>query len=118
MKKNCIPFLALIFLLITNSCLGQTITTGTVASPNCSGSTMVVSYSISGAFNAGNIFTAQLSNGAGSFISPTHIGTLASTTAGTINATIPSNTVTGTGYRIRVVSSNPPVTGSDNGSNV
>lgn len=75
-------------------------------------------FTIVGTYNGGNVFTAQLSNTSGSFASPTNIGTLTQTTAGTISATIPSGASTGSGYRIRVVSSNPSVTGTDNGSNL
>jgi hypothetical protein len=46
------------------------------------------------------------------------IGTLNSTSAGTFSATIPIGYPTGTGYRIRVISSTPAVTGSDNGTNL
>ncbi|MBW7468416.1 hypothetical protein ABID22_002827 [Pontibacter aydingkolensis] len=84
----------------------------------CAGVNISIPYSISGSYNTGNVFTAQLSNASGSFASPTSIGTVAGTTSGTINATVPANTPTGTGYRIRVVSSDPAVTGSDNGSDI
>jgi hypothetical protein len=66
----------------------------------------------------GTFFTAQLSNAAGSFALPVAIGSLTQTTPGTIAAVIPANTTFGIGYRIRVVSSNPVVTGSDNGTNL
>lgn len=96
-----------------------TITTGTIAgSPFCPGASVSVPYAITGTFNSGNIFTAQLSDGTGSFSNPTNIGTLTSTTAGTITAMIPGGQAAGTGYRIRVVSSDPSVTGSDNGTNL
>ena len=99
--------------------LKKTITTGTIAgSPFCAGASVSVPYTITGTFVGGNIFTAQLSNSAGSFASPINIGTLTSTTSGTISATIPSGTTTGSGYRIRVVSSNPAITGADNGVNL
>jgi len=77
-----------------------------------------VAYVTSGTFNAGNVFTAQLSDASGSFAAPVSIGTLTATGNGTIAATIPSNTAAGTGYRIRVVSSNPAITGSDNGTDL
>ena len=41
-----------------------------------------------------------------------------SVNAGTINASIPLGTIPDTSYRIRVVSSNPVVNGSNNGSNI
>jgi hypothetical protein len=46
------------------------------------------------------------------------IGTLNGTVAGTISGTIPCRTSLGEGYRIRVVSNNPVVTGNDNGSDL
>jgi hypothetical protein len=94
------------------------ITTGAAPGPYCAGASFGLAYTATGTFNSGNIFTAQLSDASGSFASPTNIGTLASTTSGTINATIPGATPTGTGYRIRVVSSDPSVVGSDNGANI
>ncbi|MFT3912347.1 MAG: zinc-dependent metalloprotease family protein [Ferruginibacter sp.] len=84
----------------------------------CAGTSVSVPFTTIGTANAGNVFTAQLSNSGGSFASPVSIGTLTSTTGGTIAATIPNTTAAGTGYRIRVVSSNPVVTGTDNGANI
>jgi len=97
----------------------QTVTTGTISgSPFCAGAIVSVPYSITGTYTSGNIFTAQLSNASGSFTSPVAIGTLAQTTAGTISGTIPAGTASGTAYRIRVVSTTPVVTGTDNGTNL
>ena len=62
-----------------------------------------------GSYSPGNIFTAQLSNSSGNFNNPTTLGTLTSTTSGTILATIPNSIPLGSGYRIRVVSSNPSI---------
>ncbi|MFA5974435.1 MAG: PKD-like domain-containing protein, partial [Lentimicrobiaceae bacterium] len=84
----------------------------------CAGASVSVPYTKSGTFNSGNIFTAQLSNASGSFASPVNIGTLTSTSAGTISGTIPAGTIYGIGYRIRVVSSTPATIGTDNGSNL
>jgi Metallo-peptidase family M12/PKD-like domain/Secretion system C-terminal sorting domain len=103
---------------ITSSAFSS-ITTSSIATTNyCAGAALNVSFTTNGSANAGNIFTAQLSNASGSFASPVSIGTLTSTTAGTIACVIPAGTASGTGYRIRVVSSNPAVTGSDNGANL
>lgn len=97
----------------------RSIATGViVGSPFTSGAAVNVPFTITGAFVSGNVFTAQLSDATGSFASPTNIGTLPATTAGTIGATIPFNTPTGSGYRIRVVASNPNIIGSDNGVNL
>lgn len=82
----------------------------------CAGKTMDVSYTVSEALNTGNIFTAQLSDAAGSFAAPVNVGTLAATDTGKIEVTIPGNTVAGSGYKLRVVSSNPAVTATESNS--
>ena len=70
-------------------------------------------------YNSANIFTAQLSNASGSFASPTNIGTVATAASSTtINAFIPPGMAAGTNYRIRVISSLPPITGTNNGANI
>ena len=95
------------------------IQTGTLSAPSyCAGAALVVPFTATGTFNAANIFTAQLSDGAGSFAAPTAIGTLPGTGSGQINATIPAGTAAAVGYRVRVVASSPVVIGSDNGSDV
>ena len=95
------------------------ITTGTINPASyCPGSSVIVPYSKTGTFSAGNVFTAQLSDAVGSFASPVIIGSLASQLSGTISATIPVGQSSGSGYRIRVVSSSPSFTGSDNGVNL
>jgi gliding motility-associated-like protein len=99
-----------------NLLLGLTNTTP--ALNDCAGKAINVTYTALGPFLAGNTFTAQLSDAAGSFASAVNIGSVTSTTSGTISATIPANTPGGTGYRIRVVSSTPVLFGTDNGSNL
>ncbi len=84
----------------------------------CAGNSLSVAYTVTGPFNSGNVFTAQLSDASGSFTNPVNIGTTISGSAGTINATIPATTPFGTNYRIRVVASDPAVIGNDNGSNI
>lgn len=78
-----------------------------------------VPYTVTGgAFLAGNVFTAQLSDASGSFAAPVNIGTTTATGSGSISATIPPTTAAGTAYRIRVVASNPGLSGGDNGSDL
>jgi len=78
-----------------------------------------VDFTSSGTFDVSNNYIAQLSDETGSFSSPVTIGTLASSAnSGTINITIPSTLSTGSGYRIRVISTNPVLTGTDNGSDI
>jgi len=93
------------------------ITTGSVNSAYCVGETIRVPYTANGTYNGGNVFTAQLSDASGNFASPTVIGNLTSTSSGTITGTIPGG-IQGSGFRVRVVSSNPAITGSDNGVNI
>lgn len=78
---------------------------------------LTIPFSAIGNYGVGNVFTAELSNTSGSFVAPIIIGTLNSATNGnqTINATIPSGTAVGNGYRIRVTSSSPAAVGTDNG---
>lgn len=98
---------------------GKKITTGTVSPTTfCPGQSVSVPYTKFHTANPGNVFTAQLSNASGSFASPVTIGTLTTTGDGTISATIPPGTASGTGYRIRVIGSDPVIGGTDNGSNL
>ncbi|MBN2682392.1 MAG: T9SS type A sorting domain-containing protein [Bacteroidales bacterium] len=83
-----------------------------INSPLCAGETVDIPYILNDVVNSGNVFTAQLSDASGSFSSPTNIGTITSTESGTISATIPGGTISGSNYRIRVVSNDPPMLGS------
>ena len=91
---------------------------GSVATTQCNNSSVNIPFTVNCNYTSGNVFTAQLSNSVGSFSAPTNIGTLTSTVSGTINAFIPQSISAGSGYRIRIVSSSPVVTGNDNGSNI
>ncbi len=84
-----------------------TITVTPVSGPFCPGANFNITYSTSSNFIAGNVFTAQLSGAGGGFGSPVTIGTVTAISSGTINVTIPGGTPSGTGYRIRVIASNP-----------
>ncbi|MCA4898613.1 MAG: hypothetical protein ING88_07505, partial [Cytophagales bacterium] len=109
----------LLLLFAVGMANGQTITTNAITgSPFCAGQTVSVPYTITGSYGGGNVFTAQLSNATGSFAAPTAIGTLTTTAAGTITATIPLAQGAGTGYRIRVISSSPVINGTNNGTDL
>ena len=85
----------------------------------CPGSTSSISYKTNNAVTAGNVFSVQLSDANGSFASPTVIGTRTTVSLNTtINITIPSNITFGSGYRMRIVGSNPAYTSPDNGFNI
>jgi uncharacterized repeat protein (TIGR01451 family) len=99
---------------------GSCITTGAFANPVCADGSSVYAlpYTTTGTFTGGNVFTAQLSDASGNFASPTVIGSLVSTGSGSINCTMPIATPAGSGYRVRVVSTAPVVTGFNNGSDI
>ncbi len=107
---------------------GNNIATGViVGSPFCvsptTGNTLTVPFNYIPAANfvpGTCTFTAELSNSAGQFTTPTIIGTVASngTGAQSIAATLPPGLGTGTSYRIRVVSDVPVVVGNDNGTDI
>lgn len=98
----------------------NTISTGTTLGTSgwCEGTTQNVSvgFTASGTYNAGNVYTAQLSDATGSFAAPTVIGTLSSSANGSlsINATVSGATAAGNGYRVRVIASDPATVGTDN----
>jgi hypothetical protein len=99
----------------------NTITTGALSSTSytvscTAGATGSVSFTSSGTFNAGNIYNAELSDPSGSFATPMTIGSLTSSAnTGTINFALSSG-LSGTGYKIRVVSTNPGYIGSESGA--
>ncbi len=70
----------------------------------CKGKPVFVPVIPSGAFEADNQFTVQLSNSSGSFDAPVAIGSGAD---GPVSVTVPASAGPGSGYRVRVVSSNP-----------
>ncbi|MWB93604.1 T9SS type A sorting domain-containing protein [Flavobacterium sp. GA093] len=84
----------------------------------CGGAVVTVDFAITGKYDDDNIFTAQLSDASGSFSSPVNIGTLESPLNTSIYTIIPLATPAGTGYRIRVISSNPALVGNDNGIDI
>ena len=92
--------------------------TGSTATSVCAGSSFAVPYTANGYVDAGNVFTAQLSNASGSFAAAVNIGAVTATQSGNINATIPAGTPAGSGYRVRVVSGNPALAAADNGENI
>ena len=84
----------------------------------CKGDSMHVSFTVLYPFDAGNIFTAQLSDQSGSFSSPLTLGSISSTTSGTISFVLPTSISVGSEYRVRIVSSLPAIASNDNGSNL
>ncbi len=94
------------------------ITTDKVPTRFCAGEYFEVSFQASGTFTVGNVFTAQISDKFGGWTSPVDIGNLDSKIPDIIPARIPKTTTEGYAYRVRVISSEPGVIGSDNGDNI
>lgn len=83
----------------------------------CAGMQFQVNYEVKAnlQFNEGNIFNVELSDANGYFSSDNIIiGTVMSSTNGSITVTIPENIEYGNKYRIRIVSTEPKITGIDN----
>jgi hypothetical protein len=102
-----------------SNCIDLEITSvsSTLLATTCtSGPSATLNYTAIGTFNSGNSFIVQLSNASGSFASPVTVGTLTGAAAegtnpsGTINLNFPPS-LSGTGYLLRIVSTNPVVTG-------
>ncbi len=89
-----------------------TISTSTNDTILCADSYLSVAYSTSGTFNVGNVFTVQLSDTNGNFTNFSTIGSITSQISGSIICHISKATLPGTRYRVRVVSTDPVVTGS------
>lgn len=94
------------------------ITTGEITgSPFCPFAPISVPFVTNGTYAQDNIFTVQLSNQSGSFSNPTAlVGNLSGTTSGVISAFMLEGIPEGIGYKVRVVSSNPVIIGSENGT--
>ena len=84
----------------------------------CPGDSISVPYSTVTDFCAGNVFSVELSDSNGNFGNATTIGQLNTVVAGAIGCLIPANTPPALGYRIRIVSSSPPIIGNDNGGDL
>ncbi|MES2837613.1 MAG: T9SS type A sorting domain-containing protein [Bacteroidota bacterium] len=114
MKK--IFTLLLLLLSATITVKAQSIFCSAMGGAQCEGANFNLSYSVSGvapAMAVGNVFTVQLSDSAGSFVSPVLVATFASTALNdTVVCTIP-NGITSSGiYAIRVNSSDTALIGN------
>ncbi|MGQ0827308.1 MAG: gliding motility-associated C-terminal domain-containing protein [Bacteroidota bacterium] len=108
------------FLLFSVIIKAQSISTDPISgSPFCACSNTSVSFTSIGLFNPGNIFTVQLSDATGNFATPVIIGALVSVeNKDTIACTLPCSASSGTGYRIRVISSDTSLIGTNNGTDL
>ncbi len=102
-----------------------TLTTGALAKSEYNvGEQMTIPFTITGTMSPDNLnaaknqVIAELSNASGSFANPTTLGSVTTDVSGSITVTLPNNISDGTGYRVRVRSTNYPKTAADNGSNI
>lgn len=116
-KVISIPCVFSLVFFLSLSAFSQTVTiTAPVASATyCAGTNITVNYAVTSNYTAGNVFTTQLSDAAGSFISPTTLGTRTAVNGGGSTFVIPFTTATGSGYRVRVITSTPTSTSQSNG---
>ncbi|MFC2130364.1 SBBP repeat-containing protein [Bacteroidota bacterium] len=85
----------------------------------CIDETIDIPFTIAGTFNSGNKFIAQLSDSNGDFSNPVLLDSLSGTSSDTLkNVKFPITLSAGTGYRIRIVSTDPVYIGSDNGVDI
>jgi Secretion system C-terminal sorting domain/PKD-like domain len=102
----------------------------TIANPNgivtnaisgtifCSGANATVNFSLNTTFISGNRFIVQLSDSVGTFNgSVINIGEVSATTPQAIPVTFPARYYSSNLYRLRVIGTNPPTIGTDNGTN-
>ncbi len=113
MKTCCIrrwPFIALFFgvLLYASTCLAQISITAVDSGPFTPGSTIGVPFSIAiGCAGQGNQFQLYLSDENGNFATEKLIGSYTGFYSTYVNGVIPVGTVPGTGYKVRIKSTNP-----------
>ena len=95
---------------------------GIINSEWCEGVEQIITvdFVAAGSYNAGNVYSVQISDALGSFAAPLGIGSLASSASGplSINAVAPISLTVGSGYRVRVVASDPSTIGTDNGADL
>ncbi len=84
----------------------------------CAGNNIMASYTVHTLFDSDNVFSLQLSDRQGGFESPVTIGTVSNNISGTLGGVLPINLIAGSEYRLRIVSSSPESTGTDNGSDI
>lgn len=117
--KSIRTLLALVLIALANLpslASSQSITLGpTPRQVFCAGDEFQLGYTASGYSSSKNSFVVQLSGSSGSFATFQTIGTLRTTASGVITAKIPTDIVSGTAFRLRVISTDPYVVSDDNG---
>ena len=86
---------------------------------NINSANISVPFTLNGSMSVYNInksdneVIAQLSDANGSFANPIELGRVTTNVSGTINGAIPAGTPAGTGYKVRVVSTNYPMVSNE-----
>src|SRR5258708_7585533 len=108
--------LAFVILLVAGNAGAQSVTVDKIAgSQFCSGDPISITFTATGSWGTGNVFTLQLSNASGTFSNGfQNVGSLLGTVPGTFTITKPIGG-SGSHYRFRILSSNPAITSTDNG---
>jgi hypothetical protein len=79
----------------------------------CVGKSYAFTFAAAGTYASGNNFQVQLSDNTGSFTSPTTVETVSETAGSTISIAISTSISGGAGYKLRIISSNPPITSTN-----
>lgn len=88
------------------------------------GESLTIPFTLNGTMSPENLqapanqVIAQLSNANGSFSNPTELGRMTTNNSGNLTVTIPTTVEEGTHYRIRLVTTNYPMTSNDNGTDL
>lgn len=88
------------------------------------GESLTIPFTLNGTMSPDNLnkdaneVIAQLSSANGSFNSPTELGRITTNTSGSLTVSIPQGIFTGEHYRIRLVTTNYPMTSEDNGFDI
>jgi len=106
--KRLVPVLLLI--LFANVASSQQISVaGYTPETYGKGGSITVPVSLTGCFSLDNQFKMYLSDASGSFATPTQIGSYAGFYTRFVNGAIPIGTLTGSNYKVKIVSTNPAV---------
>lgn len=81
----------------------------------CSGDSVIVGYHATGTYASGNVFRVFLSDAIGSFVNEIEIGNSINMNSGLVTARLPTHLPDGVGYKLRIKSSNPALTGETGG---
>ena len=86
---------------------GEVILDPPLDSTACAGTEYKVPYDLIGSFLPTNVFSVQLSDSTGSFLSPVQIGSISSNKPDTIQALLPAELKGGSCYKVRIISTAP-----------